>query len=203
MNQNTKDKQSYAFSVTIENTATGESEVLQLPSTKEATKGLFDRLNIKRRYRIRDCDYDAIPQIRDAINRSINLDEMNYCAAELLKCDEEKIDFVWQVLESNCDNVYSAAEVINFLNSVEYSHFRISGVTTYEQVCEFHMAADKLKGFSPVHYIKRELYGQIGRELAHSERGCFFAGAYIGRTRNYYPDVYCGNLPEKYKIVPL
>ena len=143
MEQITNDKQNYAFSVTIENTATGESEVLHLPSTKEETKALFDRLKIKRRFRIKGCDYPII-KIKDAINNSANLDEINFCAHELLKCDADKIDFIWQILESKIDSVYSAAEVINLLSAAPYSYFSISGITTFEQVCEFHLAMEKI-----------------------------------------------------------
>ena len=203
---NTKEEQKYAFSVTIENPHSGESEVLQLPTTKEKTKDLFYRLNIKRRYRIKDCDYAAIPQIREAINRSINLDEMNYCAAELLKCDEDRIDFIWQILEAGCDRVDCPADVINLLHAASYSFYCLSGITSYEQVCEFHLAAEQLKsGFIPVDHIPKERYEKIGREFSHAERGGFACGNYLARTKCYYPDIYFGgdSFPEEYKIVPL
>lgn len=204
MEQITNEKQkNYAFSVTIENTSTGESEVLQLPSTKEETKALFDRLKIKRRYRIKGCDHQIV-QIRDAIDRSSNLDEINFCAHELLKCDADKIDFIWQILESQIDSVCSAAEVINLLNSAEYTFFRLSGVSTYEQVCEFHLAMEKIARFSPNHHIPKEKFSEIGEQLARSERGKFVCGNYIAKTRNYYPDIYYGDdsFPEEYHITP-
>ena len=201
---NAKDEQKYAFSVTIENARTGESEQLQLPATKENTKDLFDRLKIKGRYYIKGCDY-PINQIKKAINQRSNLNEINYCAAELLKCDEEKLDFVWKILDSGADRVESAAEVINLLNASEYTYSFLSGITTYEQVCEFHLAVEKMKnGFSPVQYIPREKYCEIGKGLSHAERGRFVSNGYLFRNRCYYPDVYLGdNFPEEYKIVPL
>ena len=204
MNQNTKDKQNYAFSVTIENTATGESEVLQLPSTKEKTAEVFNRLKISRRYRIKNCDY-PIAQIREALERGSNLDELNFCAAELLKCDEDKIDFIWQILEAGCDRVDCPADIINLLHAAPYSFYRIRGITTYEQVCEFHLAAEQLKsGFIPVAHIQKESYAIIGKEFAHAERGGFACGNYLARTKNYYPDIYFGgdSFPFEYRIVP-
>ena len=196
MNQNN------TFKIEVENPSTGEWSTLQLPATKMEVRALFEKLKIKKRYRIKGCDF-YIPEIRKAILRSINLDEINYFASEYMKLSDDKKDRIRQVLASGCDTVDCVAEAINLIFTLDYSYYFLPGITTPEQVCYFHLACNKVtQRFAPTQYISKSDYERIGKELSYAERGKFFENCYIARCKHYYPDTYMGDIPEEYRIVP-
>jgi len=197
MNQNN------TFKIEVQNPSTGEYASLQLPTNKQAVKELFEKLKIKKRYKIINCDF-YIPQVRKAIIRSINIDEINYFASEYVKLSDDKKDRIRQILAAGCDTVDCVAEAINLIFTLDYSYYFLPGITTYEQVCYFHLACNKVTlRFAPTQYISRADYHRIGIELSHAERGKFFENCYIARCKHYYPDTYMGDIPDEYKVVPL
>ena len=200
-NTNKKTQQNYTFAVLVENSHTGMYAWLKLPATREEVKQLFAQLQIKKNnYLISACNF-YIKQINKAILRCRNLDEINYFASKFAKLDECSRDKLRQILESECDTIDSVAEAINLIYAMDYTFYTLSGVNTYEQVCEFHLACQKLSSaYAPTQYIPREKYNQIGEELAHTERGKLFEGSYIAQTKIYYPDVYNGTIPHIYKL---
>lgn len=203
MKQNTKNtQQNYTFAVIVENSIAGKYAWLKMPTTREEVKRLFEQLQIKKNnYLISECNF-CIEQINKAILRCRNLDEINYFAVKFAELDDLSRDKPRQILASGCDSVDSVAEAINLIYAMDYTFYTLSGVNTYEQVCEFHLACQKLSSACvPNQYIPREMYRKIGQELAHSERGRLFEGNYIARTRNYYPDTYNGDkIPLGYRV---
>ena len=197
MNQNN------TFKIEVQNPSTGEYASLQLPCNKMAVKELFEKLKIKKRYKIIDCDFYIQP-VRKAIMRSISIDEINYFASEYAKMPDDKKDRFRQVLAAGCDTVDCVAECINLISTLDYTYYFLPGITTYEQVCYFHLACNKVTmRFAPTQYICKADYHRIGIELSHAERGKFFENCYIARCKHYYPDTYVGGIPEEYKVVPL
>ncbi len=200
-NERRNAQQNYTFAVMVENSHTGEYAWLKMPTNREAVKQLFAQLQIKgNNYLISECNF-CIGQIKDAILRCRNLDEVNYFAVKYAELDDHSRNKLRQILESGCDSVDSVAEAVNLIYAMDYTFFILSEVTKHEQVCEFHLACQKLSGaYVPNQYIPREMYRRIGEELAHSERGKLFEGNYIAKTRNYYPDTYNGKIPMTYKV---
>ena len=83
MKQNKALQQNFTFSVMVENSNTGDCAWLKLPTTRDAVKELFAKLQIKgNNYLISDCNF-PIEQITSAILRCRNLNELNYFAVKL------------------------------------------------------------------------------------------------------------------------
>ena len=200
-NSNKNYGQNYTFSVMVENSFTGDCAWLKLPTTREAVKELFTKLQIKgNNYLISDCNF-PIEEVTNAILRCRNLDELNYFASKFAELDVQARERFRQIVASGCDYADTVAQCINLVYGMDYTFFTLSGVSTYEQVCEFHLACLKLsRDYVPTQYISREMYRRIGEEFARSERGKFFEGNYIARTRNYYPDTYDCKVPVTYKV---
>ncbi len=201
MKQNKALQQNYTFSVMVENSNTGDCAWLKLPTTRDAVKELFAKLQIKgNNYLISDCNF-PIEQITSAILRCRNLNELNYFAVKFSELDPQGRERFRQIIGSGVDWVECVAHCINLIYGMDYTFFSLSSVSTYEQVCEFHLACQKLShAYVPTQHIPQEKYAQIGKELAHAEHGKFFEGNYIARTRKYYPDVYDGKIPSNYRV---